>query len=322
MIAEPGWCSGSHLCCWAETPTSSTTLGRYAPQTVDHLHCQVLDPRHREVREHLADTCARLVTDYALDGLKIDFLDQAMVYRGTPSDGDLDDVGVAMQTLLTLVRERLTASGHGNAAVEFRQPYVSPAIGAYGQILRAGDCPGDAVVNRRSTIDARLLAVGQVVHGDMLMWGPTGGAGGRGPAALRLLVRGAPDLHAAHCSDRRAGRGVGRIAGALAGARPRGPGRDLDRPGLRTGLRPRPRRPGRPRPLGDRQIRAGGRRRRPAGRADDHERDPGRLCGDPAGHGTSGAAGHAPMQPRRPWSDLSVSSPAACTTCRFRRTGV
>ena len=152
-----------------------TTLGRYAPQTVDHLHCQVLDPRHREVREHLADTCARLVTDYALDGLKIDFLDQAMVYRGTPSDGDLDDVGVAMQTLLTLVRERLTASGHGNAAVEFRQPYVSPAIGAYGQILRAGDCPGDAVVNRRSTIDARLLAVGQVVHGDMLMWGPTGG---------------------------------------------------------------------------------------------------------------------------------------------------
>ncbi len=60
--------------------------------------------------------------------------------------------------------------------MEFRQPYVSPAIGAYGQILRAGDCPADAVVNRRSTVDARLLAVGQVVHGDMLMWGPTGGA--------------------------------------------------------------------------------------------------------------------------------------------------
>lgn len=151
------------------------TLGRYAPQAVDHLDCHVLDPRHREVREHLADTCARLVADYALDGLKIDFLDQAMVYRGTWSDGDLDDVGEAMQTLLALIHERLTESGHGDAAVEFRQPYVSPAIGAYGQILRAGDCPGDAVVNRRSTIDARLLAVGQVVHGDMLMWGPTGG---------------------------------------------------------------------------------------------------------------------------------------------------
>ena len=59
--------------------------------------------------------------------------------------------------------------------MEFRQPYVSPAIGAYGQILRASDCPADAVANRRKTIDARLLAVGQVVHGDMLMWGPSGG---------------------------------------------------------------------------------------------------------------------------------------------------
>ena len=151
-------------------------LGRYAPHAVEHLGCRVLDPRHREVREHLAGTCTRLVVDYGLDGLKIDFLEQAMVYRGTPSGGDHEDVGEAMQVMLALIRQRLTEAGHGDAAVEFRQPYVSPAIGAYGQILRAGDCPADSVVNRRSTVDARLLAVGQVVHGDMLMWGPTGGA--------------------------------------------------------------------------------------------------------------------------------------------------
>ncbi len=151
-------------------------LGRFAPAAVDHLGCHVLDPRHRKVREHLADTCTRLVVDYGLDGLKIDFLEQAMVYRGTPSGGDHEDVGEAMRSMLALIRRRLDDAGHGEAAVEFRQPYVSPAIGAYGQILRASDCPGDAVVNRRSTIDARLLAVGQVVHGDMLMWGPTGGA--------------------------------------------------------------------------------------------------------------------------------------------------
>lgn len=151
-------------------------LGRFAPTAVDHLGCHVLDPRHREVREHLADTCTRLVVDYGLDGLKIDFLEQTMVYRGTASDGDHEDVGEAMRSMLALIRRRLDDAGHGDAAVEFRQPYVSPAIGAYGQILRAGDCPADSVVNRRSTIDARLLAVGQVVHGDMLMWGPTGGA--------------------------------------------------------------------------------------------------------------------------------------------------
>ena len=151
-------------------------LAPYAPTTVDHLGCHVLDPRHPEVREHLAGTCTRLVVDYGLDGLKIDFLEQAMVYRGTPSGGDHDDVGEAMRTTLALIRQRLAEAGHADAAVEFRQPYVNPAIGAYGQILRASDCPADAVVNRRSTIDARLLSVGQVVHGDMLMWGPTGGA--------------------------------------------------------------------------------------------------------------------------------------------------
>ena len=72
-----------------------------------------------------------------------------MVYRGTPSGGDIDDVGEAMRALLALIRDRLDEAGHGDAAVEFRQPYVSPAIGAYGQILRASDCPADAVVNRR-----------------------------------------------------------------------------------------------------------------------------------------------------------------------------
>ena len=153
-----------------------SSLQECAPQWVDHLRCYVLDPRHRQVREHLAATCVRLVVDYDLAGLKIDFLDDAMVYRGTSSTGDLDDVGQAMQALLALIRAELAAVGRSDLAVEFRQPYVSPAIAAYGQILRAADCPGDAVVNRRRTVDSRLLAVGQVVHGDMLMWGPTGGA--------------------------------------------------------------------------------------------------------------------------------------------------
>ncbi|MFT4167317.1 MAG: alpha-galactosidase [Microlunatus sp.] len=152
------------------------SLAEYAPHRVDRLRCHVLDPRHRQVREHLAATCVRLVVDYDLAGLKIDFLDDAMVYRGTDSTGDLNDVGHAMQALLQLIRAELAAVGREDLAIEFRQPYVSPAIAAYGQILRAADCPGDAVVNRRRTVDSRLLTAGQVVHGDMLMWGPTGGA--------------------------------------------------------------------------------------------------------------------------------------------------
>ena len=61
-------------------------------------------------------------------------------------------------------------------AFEFRQPYVSPAIARYGEILRANDCPGDSIVNRTTSLDARLISVGQIVHADPMMWGPTGGA--------------------------------------------------------------------------------------------------------------------------------------------------
>ncbi|HEY5784151.1 MAG TPA: glycoside hydrolase family 36 protein [Microlunatus sp.] len=152
-------------------------LVRYAPQRVGELQCQILDPRHHEVREHLVATCLRLVTDYGVQLLKIDFLEQAMVYRGQPGrGGDVDDVGEAMRQFLQQLRDRLAAGGHGDVAFEFRQPYVSPAIARYGQILRANDCPGDSVTNRRSTLDCRLLAVGQVVHSDPMMWGLGGGA--------------------------------------------------------------------------------------------------------------------------------------------------
>ena len=151
-------------------------LDVFAPQWDSLLSCQVLDPRHPEVRSHVEETCLRLVIDYGVDLLKIDFLDRAMIYQDSASSGDLADIGQAMAQMLQGVRRRLAAAGRGAVAFEFRQPYVSPAIASYGEVLRAGDCPGDSVVNRISTLNARMLSVGQVVHADPMMWGATGGA--------------------------------------------------------------------------------------------------------------------------------------------------
>jgi len=150
-------------------------LAPFAPVRVEEgLRCHVLDPRHPEVRAFVVQTCLRLVTDHDVDLLKIDFLDQAMVYRDL--DPAAGDVGQAMADLLQELRAGLVAAGRAEVAFEFRQPYVSPALARYGQILRAGDCPADSVVNRRSTVDARLVAAGRVVHADPMMWGPAGGA--------------------------------------------------------------------------------------------------------------------------------------------------
>lgn len=151
-------------------------LIRYAPERVEVLNCHILDPRHAPVRNHVAATCLRLIADFGVQLLKIDFLDQAMVYRDQPSSGDVEDIGEAMEQLLRELRRQLEAAGHGDVAFEFRQPYVSPALARHGQILRANDCPGDSVTNRRATLDCRLFAAGTVVHTDPMMWGVRGGA--------------------------------------------------------------------------------------------------------------------------------------------------
>lgn len=149
------------------------TWSSSAPHYAEQLDTFILDPRRPEVRDFVVATCVRLMRDYGLDGLKIDFLDRASVYQGSPSVGDTDDTGVAMLLLLKELRQGLADGGWDAPLLEFRQPYVSPALAPYGNILRVGDCPADTDVNRSGVVDLRLLGFGPVVHSDMLMWDDT-----------------------------------------------------------------------------------------------------------------------------------------------------
>ncbi|UNK71656.1 glycoside hydrolase family 36 protein [Microbacterium sp. H1-D42] len=157
-----------------ERSRAFATLGQFAPHRSEGLRTHVLDPRHPEVRRHIVDTCVRLVQDYSLAGLKIDFLNDAMVYAGTPSRGDIGDVGRAMKVLLGEISDAVGAARPGSV-IEYRQPYVSPEIAGYADVVRANDCPADADQNRRSTVDLRLLTTAQVVHSDPMMWAPEAG---------------------------------------------------------------------------------------------------------------------------------------------------
>ncbi|TQF06905.1 alpha-galactosidase [Kitasatospora acidiphila] len=150
---------------------------RYAPEYVHSLDCRILDPRHAEVREHIVRSCREVVEAHGLDGLKVDFLDEATVYAGAPipdelGAGYLHDVDQAMAQLLTRLREELQALRGDDFVIELRQPYAGPAMTAFGNALRAVDCPADAVANRIRTLDIGLLAPGGAVHSDMLMWDP------------------------------------------------------------------------------------------------------------------------------------------------------
>ncbi|MCB5168065.1 alpha-galactosidase [Streptomyces bambusae] len=138
----------------------------YAPAAATVPGALVLDPRRPEVRAHVVKLCTRLVRDHGLDGLKLDFLDQAMVYAG---DGGAD-VGRAMAVLLAEVRSALEEVRPEGLLLELRQPYTGPGAAPFGNMLRSFDCPADAAANRVRTLDTSLLAVGGAVHSDMLLW--------------------------------------------------------------------------------------------------------------------------------------------------------
>ena len=135
----------------------------------------VLDPRYPEVRNWLTEQCVRLVGQYHLDGLKLDFIDSIITTPENSNDTQIregcDTVSIVcgLDRLLNEIRDRLTALDP-DIMIEFRQHYTSPLMKQYGNIFRASDCPQDLLQNRVRTLDMRLLGGDSAVHSDMIIW--------------------------------------------------------------------------------------------------------------------------------------------------------
>ena len=147
----------------------------------------VLDPRFPDVREYLITTYEKAMRDWDLDGFKLDFVDTFHAGeqdRNDAVDGrDFGAVDEAVDKLFTDVMTRLTKI-KSDVLIEFRQSYIGPLMRKYGNLFRAGDCPGDAIANRVRTLDIRLLCGNTAAHADMLMWHPQDSVES---AALQLL---------------------------------------------------------------------------------------------------------------------------------------
>jgi alpha-galactosidase len=147
----------------------------------------VLDPRYPEVRERLIGQWLAAQRDWGIDGFKLDFVD-AFAARDAagaqPRPGmDIDGVDDAVIRLLDDGLARLRAS-RPDTLIEFRQSYIGPAMRRFGHLFRAGDCPADAIGNRKRTLDIRMLCRSTAAHADMLMWHAEEPVEG---AALQLL---------------------------------------------------------------------------------------------------------------------------------------
>ncbi|HBS7887768.1 TPA: alpha-galactosidase [Klebsiella pneumoniae] len=135
----------------------------------------ILDPRYKKVREYLKGTYIRLVSEYNLDGLKLDFIDEFNMAKAQGNallpdpDRDYESLSAAVDCLLREVRQELTSLNE-NIMIEFRQRYIGPEIRNYGNIFRVHDCPGDSVMNRASIADLRLFSGSTAIHSDMFIW--------------------------------------------------------------------------------------------------------------------------------------------------------
>ena len=131
-----------------------------------------LDPRYKEVREYLVDIYRKAVSEWKLDGLKLDFID-SFVLKGKSLEyddkRDYQSLEDAIHALMSEVKTALTQI-NPEILIEFRQSYVGPSIRKYGNMLRVGDCPCDILKNRYGIINLRLTSGRTAVHSDMIMW--------------------------------------------------------------------------------------------------------------------------------------------------------
>ena len=133
----------------------------------------VLDPRYPEVRQFIIETYVDATRDWGLDGFKLDFIGRFSAANDTDltqdNGRDYASVNEATDVLMTDLMSSLQEI-KPDIMIEFRQPYIGPAMRKYGNMFRATDCPNLSSVNRIRTSDLRLLSGTTAVHSDMLMW--------------------------------------------------------------------------------------------------------------------------------------------------------
>lgn len=142
--------------------------------TQDNLKAGVLDPRYKEVRDFLAGTYEKALREWNLDGFKLDFIDS---WRDGPDNApynekmDIPALQDAVDVCMAEIMDRLKAI-KPDILLEFREAYIGPHMKRFGNMFRVGDCPGDFIKNRVTSLDLRMLMGDQAVHSDMLMFTP------------------------------------------------------------------------------------------------------------------------------------------------------
>ncbi len=138
---------------------------------IAQLNFSNLSPQYHETEAVVIDLLVRLMRDYGLDGLKIDFID-AIASDGQPiPQPDYPTLGEGFYRLMSEAADRLQAI-KPDMLIEFRNPYTNLASRRYANLYRASDVPINFMLNRWQVVMLRLLAPDRAVHLDPALWHP------------------------------------------------------------------------------------------------------------------------------------------------------
>ena len=157
MIGDESWASDRH---------AQLLLDRD-----EALHYSRLSPWRQETAAVVGDLLERLVVDYRLDGLKLDFIDALRRTSQRPEDADYPTLGAGLYDILCRAVERIAAIRPG-LLIELRNRYTNLAGRRYGNLYRASDVPINFAWNRWQATMLRLLAPDRAVQLDPALWHP------------------------------------------------------------------------------------------------------------------------------------------------------
>lgn len=143
--------------------------GKYLYKSAD---AGIIDPRYPETRAYIKGIYKHYLREYDLDGFKLDFINSFRAGELTAEFNEEMDCETVESGVNKLLQEITDELGEIKADLlyEYRQPYISPAINRFGNMLRASDCAYDSLLNRTETTDIRLLNYPVATHADMLCW--------------------------------------------------------------------------------------------------------------------------------------------------------
>ena len=131
-----------------------------------------LSPWRAETAGIVRDLLRRLVADYNLDGLKIDFIDAVSVHSERRPGEVEGTLGSRMAAILQEAIDGVRAL-RPDLLIEFRNRYANLASRAYANIYRCSDVPLNIALNRWQAVMLRLLAPDRAVHTDPMLWHPS-----------------------------------------------------------------------------------------------------------------------------------------------------